>query len=101
MSDVHLADAPRHVGRRPRDLQPFPQTMRVRRVDVVDPHRHPYAFVARTIAFGTRSRGRSAATAPAVPVDAEEDLAVTATDGSEICGVADLPILRPAEFLEP
>src|SRR5262249_25508623 len=45
VAQVHLPDTPRLVGRRHGDLESLLQAIPVDRIDVVDPDRHPDAFV--------------------------------------------------------
>src|SRR5688572_6448686 len=42
---VHLANIPRHVGRRPGDLETLIKAALVDGVDVIHPDRHPHALV--------------------------------------------------------
>src|SRR5260370_33259774 len=44
MPHVHLADVPRHVGRRESDVQPGGHALSVHLVNVLHPHRHPHAL---------------------------------------------------------
>src|SRR3954447_26260106 len=99
VADVHLADVPRLVGRRHRDLDPPGQAMPVDGVDVVHPDRHPDALFAR---LAVAPRRRQAALAPAaLRTLAEEDLALAGADGPECRGLSPLKTPRPAELLEP
>src|SRR6266540_2003165 len=45
MAHVHLADAPRHVGRRPGDVETLLEAVPMDGVDVVHPDRHPGTLV--------------------------------------------------------
>jgi hypothetical protein len=45
MLDVHLADVPFHVGGLEKDIDAVLDAMLINGVYVIDPHRHPYAFV--------------------------------------------------------
>ena len=53
MPHMHLAHAPRHVGRRPCDFDSLLQAVAMDAVDIVDPDRHPHALVPRLIAART------------------------------------------------
>src|ERR1043166_5626856 len=101
MPHVHLAHVPRHVRGRPRDLQPLLDAAALDGVDVVDPDRHPHALVAALVPLGAECHQRVALAPPALPVLAEEDLAVAGRDGAERRRGAPLPPLLPAELLEP
>ena len=99
MADVHLADAPRLVGRRPGDLQPLLHTVLVDFVDILDPDRHPHAFVLR---LGIPARRREYALSPAsLSVQTEKDLAIAGADAAERRRLAPVPPFLPAEALKP
>src|SRR5262245_45615103 len=51
VANVHLANAPRHVGRRPRDVKTLLEAALVNGVNVVHPDRHPCALVRGIVAF--------------------------------------------------
>src|SRR5438270_11997303 len=99
MPHVHLTYAPRLVGRRPGDLDSLLQAVPVDRVDVIDPDRHPHAFVRRPV---HAERGREIAlAAAALAIEAEKNFALAGMDAAERRWVAPVPPLLPAEALEP
>src|SRR4051812_4069817 len=99
MAHVHLADAPRLVGRRPGDLDALFDAVAMDGIDVIDPDRHPHAFVL--VIVDSERRGHVALAAPALAVLTEEDLAVAGADAAERRRIAPIPTLLPAEALEP
>src|SRR4030095_14976334 len=50
---MHLANIPRHVGRRPSDLESVLNAAFVNGVNIADPNRHPHPLVGRFVAFRT------------------------------------------------
>src|SRR5579864_5194175 len=73
MAKVHLANVPRHIGRRKGDLQPGGHTVLVHLVHVVHPDRHPDALVALFIAVPLKRGGIGAATAASLRSLAKKD----------------------------
>ena len=63
MAKVHLADVPRHIGGRKRDLQPDGDAVLVHLVHVVHPDRHPDALVALFVSVLLKRGGVRAAAA--------------------------------------
>jgi hypothetical protein len=63
MAKVHLANVPRHIGGRKCDLQPGGDAMLVHLVHVVDPDRHPDAFIALFVSVLLKRGGVRAAAA--------------------------------------
>src|SRR4029077_5992832 len=63
MAKVHLANVPRHIGRRKCDLQSGGDAMLVHRIDVVHPDRHPDTFVALFVSVVLKRGGVRAAAA--------------------------------------
>src|SRR5438874_7038896 len=98
MPHVRLAHAPRHVGWRPGHFQSLFETVTMDAVDVVDPDRHPDAFVGRLIAIGTERRLRFALAAAALTALAKKDLGMTGTDAAENRRVAPVPAFFPSEL---
>src|SRR5688572_30304705 len=82
--DVHLANVPGHVGWRPGDLQPFLEALPVDGVDIIDPDRHPHAVFRGVVAVGAERPLERALAPTALAVQAEEDLAVSRADASEV-----------------
>src|SRR4029079_15918508 len=101
MPHVHLAHAPRHVRRRPSDGESLSDAVRVHRVDVVDPDRHPHALLLAVVAVGAERPLHRAPPASALAVLAEEDLARARAHAAEPWRIAPVPDLLPAELLEP
>src|SRR5258708_27555360 len=99
MTYVHLAHVPWFVRRRPGDLEPLLNTVFVDLVDVIDPDRHPDALIV----CGLLPEGRRqiALSPAALPVLAEEDLAVAGADTAKCRRLAPVPALLPAEALKP
>src|SRR5262245_6523892 len=99
MSNVHLANIPGHVGRRPRNLQALFETPLVNGVDVVDPDRHPDALISRVIAAWTERHLNSTSASAALGIQAEKDLTLARTHAAERGRISPVPTLLPAEFL--
>src|SRR4051794_22689181 len=99
MADVHLAHAPRFVGRRPGDLDSLFDAVAMDGIDVVDPDRHPDALVL--VIVHSERRGNVALAATALAVLTEENLAVAGKDPAERRRTAPIPTLLPPEPLEP
>ncbi len=73
--EVHLADVPRHVGRRESDIQPGGHALSVDLINVVHPHGHPSAFVGGLVSVWSKRGGiRPPAAAPLASL-AKKDLA--------------------------
>jgi len=51
VTHVHLANIPRHIGRRPGDVKTLLETVLMDGVDIVDPDRHPHPLVSSLLAF--------------------------------------------------
>src|SRR5574338_16873 len=101
MSHVHLANVPRHVGRRPRNLEALVQAPPVNPVHVIHPDRHPHGTFRGLIRAGAERRTQRAPAASALPVLAEEDLTGTGADTPKARRRAPVPGLLPPELLEP
>jgi hypothetical protein len=106
VADVEFADAPWLVGRWVRDVEAFAEAALMDVVDVVDPDRHPHAFVGGLVAVGAERRVVGAFAAAALAVAAQEDLAAAGLDSTEARGVVagvrfPLEPLVPAELREP
>src|SRR5436305_14499277 len=99
MAHVHLADAPRLVGRRPGDLDSLFDAVAMDGIDVIDPDRHPDALV--TVVVDAECRGNVALAASALAVLTEENLASARADAAERRRIAPIPPFLPAEALEP
>jgi hypothetical protein len=66
--NMHLANTPRHVGRRESDIQPSGDTLSMDLVNIIHPDRHPYALVGLLISIWPKRRGiRPLAAAPLAP----------------------------------
>src|SRR5215475_1381818 len=62
MAEVHLADEPRHIGRRKCDLQPGGYAVFVHLVHIVHPDRHPDALVGFFVSILLKRGGVRTAT---------------------------------------
>src|SRR5262245_21843807 len=99
--NVHLANVPWHVGRRPGDFDPLLEAVPVHILDIIHPDRHPGALVPRLVAAGAEGHLRAAPPAATLTVLAKEDLALARTHASERRGSSPIPRLLPSELLEP
>ena len=100
-NDVHLANVPRHVRRRPRDLKTLLKATPVDGVDVVDPDRHPRSLVSSIVTFWPDRLLESALAPTALGVLTQEDLALARANAPKVGGSAPIPRLLPPELLEP
>src|SRR5579864_2757920 len=73
MPKVHLANLPRHIGRRKRDLQPRSDALLVHLVDIVYPDRHPHALVPLLISVLLKGGGVRAPAAASLRPQAKKD----------------------------
>src|SRR5262249_36137676 len=101
MTHMHLANVPLHVCWRPRDVEALFEAALVYGVDVAHPDRHPHAFVRALIAEGAERHFVGTLTPAALPILAEEDLAVAGTNAAERRGIAPVPPLLPPEPFKP
>src|SRR3954468_16349351 len=92
---VHLTDAPGHIGRGEGDVEALLQAMAVDRVHSLDPDRHPDALVRSLAAALPEGRVDTADAAAALHPPAEGDLARAGADGPEAGRVAPVPALPP------
>src|SRR5437762_11357154 len=74
MADVHRARIPRHVRRRPGDLEALFDAVPVHRVDVVHPHEQPHAGVRGFASVAAECHRGVAPAAAALAALAEKDL---------------------------
>src|SRR4051794_34775486 len=87
VADVELADAPWLVGWGVCDVEAFANAALMDGVDVVDPDRHPHAFVGGLVAGAAERRVVGASAAAALAVAAQENLAAAGLDSTEARGV--------------
>src|SRR2546425_12084069 len=95
VTHVHLADAPRHVGRRPGDVETLLQALPMNDVDIVHPDRHPDAPVGGLVAVGTEGHLHATVATTALGALAQEDFALTRANTPEGGRVSPIPALRP------
>ncbi len=101
MPQVHFANAPRHARRRKRDVQPGRHTLRMNRVHVLHPNRHPYSVVGCFVAAGTkRGSVRAAATAP-LPALTEKNFTHARPHPAKPRRRPPIPKLFPPPLLKP
>jgi hypothetical protein len=100
MADVHLANTPRHVARRPGYFNTMFQATLVHGIHIVDPDRHPHALIADFAPVAERRCVRTLA-APALRALAQEDFAVVCAHRSKRRRSAQLESFPPAELLKP
>src|SRR5437899_5336002 len=101
MSHVHLPDIPRHVSRRKRHLEPCCQALSVNFINVLHPHRHPYALVPFFVSIILeRSRVLAPAAASLCSLT-QKNLACTGTRGTKPWRRAPVPELLPSPLLKP
>jgi len=74
--EVHLADVPRHVGRRESDIQAGGHALFVDRINVVHPNGHPGAFVGRLVSVRSKRGGVRSPAAASLASLAKKDLAL-------------------------
>lgn len=98
VADVEFADVPGAVGGRHSDLDVVGEAVLMDGVDVIDPDRHPDAFV---VVVGGEGFGVRAFAAAALSVMTKEDLDRAALDRSKTGGLAPIPDLFPSKPLEP
>src|SRR5712692_6838435 len=91
VAHVHLAHAPWHVGRRPRDFESLSQAPLVERVHVIHYDHHPRALVGGFVAFRAEGHLDGALATPALTVLAEEDLVFAGADSTEVRRIAPVP----------
>src|ERR1043165_262080 len=66
VTKVHLTNIPRHVRRRPCDIEALLQATLMDVVNVIHPDRQPDTLVSRLVAIGAECHLHSAVTAPAL-----------------------------------
>ena len=77
MTNMHLADLPRHVGRRESDIQSSGNALSMDLINVVHPNRHPRALVGNFIAIWSKRRGVRPLAAASLAIPAKKDLGPT------------------------
>ena len=101
VTHVNLAQAPWHVGRRPRDFEFLRQAILIDRVHIIHQDTQPRTLVGGLVAFRAEGHfGGAFATSP-LPVLAEKDRAFRGADSSEVRWIAPVPCFLPPELLEP
>jgi hypothetical protein len=101
VSHVHLANIPRHVGRRPDDFQILLHAMPMYGVDVFDPDRHPHTRIRRVGAIESDNRRKWALASAALTVVAEKNLAMAGKYTAKRWRLTPFPTLLPSKLLEP
>jgi hypothetical protein len=77
MPHVHLADVPRHVGRRESNFYLGGHALSVDLVNVLHPHGHPHALVGRFVPAGSKCGTVRSLAPTALASLAEKDFAFT------------------------
>ena len=100
MADVHLANAPRHVGGWPGDFDAFVNAELLDGVDIIHPHRHPHALVA---GFGSLAECGwvRAFAASALPALAQEDFEMANAHRAKRRRAAPFESFLKAELFKP
>jgi len=101
MANVHLADAPGHVGGGEGDVQARGEAVLVKLVDIIDPYGHPHPFVGSLVAVQAEGEAVGSLPAAALTTLAKEDLGDASAHGAENGRLTPVPQFLPAEFLEP
>src|SRR5688572_4464176 len=97
VTHVHLADAPWHVGRRPRDVETLLAAVPMDGVDIVHPDRHPDTLVGRLVAVGTEGHLHTTVATAALGALTQEDLAPAGANAPEGGRLAPVPSFLPPE----
>jgi hypothetical protein len=77
MSNMHLADTPRHIGRWESDIQPSGNALPMDFVNVIHPNRHPRALVRNFISIRPKRRGVRPLAAASLAAQAKKYLGLT------------------------
>ena len=101
MSNVHLANAPWHVGGRPGNFEPLRNAMLMNGVHIFHEDRHPNTLVGSIVTVLAERHFYGAPAAASLTILTEEDLAVTGEDSAEARRIAPVPAFLPPEFFEP
>jgi len=101
MAQMHLADVPRHVGRRPGNVQSGIDAAAMNGVHAVDEDRHPHALVGLPVLPRVEGGSVCALAATALRALKEEDFESVGTDSAEARWIAPVPELALSPFLEP
>src|SRR4051812_42117012 len=102
MAQVHLANIPRHIGRRKCDLHSGGDALLVHLVDVVHPDRHPDALVALFISVLLKRGGVRAAAAPSLrPLTKKNAGFFTRSHRAEGWRRSPVPQFLPSPLLKP
>src|SRR6267378_2606273 len=102
MAKVHLANVPRHIGGRKRDLQPGGDALLVHRVHVVHPDRHPDALVARFVSRLLKGGGVCAAAAASLrPLTKKDASFLTRSNRAKRRRRSPVPQFLPSPLLKP
>ena len=86
VTDVHLANLPRHVGRWESNIQCGGHALSVDFVDVVHPNRHPHAVIGCFVSVIPKRGGIWSLAAPSLAPLAKEDLGFASSDRAEDWG---------------
>jgi hypothetical protein len=102
MSQVHLANVPRHIGGRKCDLQPGGHALLVHLVHVVYPDRRPDAFVALFVSVVLKSGGVcAAAAAPLRPLTKKDATFLTRSNRAKRRRRSPVPQFLSSPLLKP
>src|SRR5437899_877169 len=101
MANVHFADVPFHIGRRPGHVEALFKAFFVNRIDIVDPNRHPDAAFLAIVASRAEGHRHIALAAATLAIQAKKYLTFTRTDTTECRRVAPVPTLFPTKLFKP
>src|ERR1700732_4739216 len=102
MAKMHLANVPRHIGRRKRDLQPDGDAMLVHLVHVVHPDRHPDALVALFVSVLLKRSGVRAAAATSLrPLTKKDASFLARSNRAKRRRRSPVPQFLPSPLLKP
>ena len=102
MAKVHLADVPRHIGRRKCDLQSRGDALLVHLIHVVRPDRHPDTLVALFVTVLLKRGGvRAAAPASLRPLTKKDASFLTRSNRAKRRRRSPIPQFLPSPLLKP